>query len=1298
LLNKDIYNNTLTDTFIAKTTSVSQKLKPRVIVNWLESKNLQNLTVSVDSNNQHSSTDDGELGSYFQPKQMVNGYDRQSFTWAVAGAKDKNGIAIKSDGQWHCMPSDISDDYEYGWWSGSVSTTSVESTYGGYEFNNNPTVTLDFTSRPCNLIRVFTSEYNGQVHTYRLTIRSSDSGVPNPLYTEVVTMPSGSYYHDHYLPSSIGHSTINRVELEVISTRNPEDYARIHEVNVVYQTDISDDIIDISTDFTRDLHTTELPIGGSGAGSVRFNINNTNKNYNIFNSSSTYGQYMKKNVKVESTLGWQVVKSNSLFIEKEIRSEFGSSDLVLQLNNTDELPEVGGVGDRYVMIIDPDNYTREYVLVESVDDTYSVSVIERGFNNTIARTHPVGTKVVFETYEYPKAVTTYVDEWSSSSDSMTASASCMDWTKFATERIITNGFFLKDATVADAVKNLLMQANFPQADIHYLNTFKKSAREKSAVVHMNFSETVSDRSGTSLPVKNGLRARFLSMPTGKYGKVKDITLDALDRQLTELEKALGESAYVASDYTVNTVDINNNVNNALDLVDFSFTGSAGATVSEYYNMVFDGYYTPPDSGSQYLAVGIAHGGVRVYLEDTLIIDSWITHEVAAGSYTDITSDELDLVAGKPYRIRVECYHTYSTNNSDQFGVYLQYAVGSDPLAVVPIENVYTMAAVDRIGSKDTPFTVGSADRNNNRNNGVYLGEIEVNQIGGISSSDENRSVRFTSSTYMRLPYDISWDLNNSASENYTGNWSIELYIKRATAGFSGAGDYISSFDGASPTGGFEFYADSSEHGFKIKTSSGTESVSVSGTLSISDWSHVLVTYDGTYIKYYLNGSLQDTLSVVGTISSWSNLDLGFGGRNAYYLIGTGEVAPSTLRDFFCDQFVLYNKAMTAAEVSDRYTETQMQELTVYPFLYGNEASAKDIIEEISLADLGRFYIDENGVAQYEHFYAFFEPTIDQHANTQITISDESNIVSADYSVQLQTNKVVVKIAGLSSNLVGVQPLWRADEPTTLAVVNLEANVASNATSITVSSTEDPPFFKGGYLVIDNEIIKYTSKTANSFDNLERGLFGTEAVSHTANTSVREVRYWSLKYDKAPAFEVKDPFITGIQFEKPAQIDILKWNAGHYGAELVISANSNVDKGTFVFAEGTDPVTEKVSFTSVAGTPVLLTQQGSQITEQVADLSDNIRLYGLKEVVIENKFITDFNHGQKIADFIISKMSEPVPILNVQTLLTPTVMIGDKISISDLDAFDIIDGDYWVISKQSQYGNSPSQSLILRKVV
>ena len=67
-------------------------------------------------------------------------------------------------------------------------------------------------------------------------------------------------------------------------------------------------------------------------------------------------------------------------------------------------------------------------------------------------------------------------------------------------------------------------------------------------------------------------------------------------------------------------------------------------------------------------------------------------------------------------------------------------------------------------------------------------------------------------------------------------------------------------------------------------------------------------------------------------------------------------------------------------------------------------------------------------------------------------------------------------------------------------------------------------------------------------------------------------------------------------------------------------------------------------------------------------------------------------------FIIEKMSEPVPIVNVSIMAIPTIQLGDRIKIGTLDAFDIIDGDYWVISTDFAYGSTVTQSLVIRKVM
>ena len=106
----------------------------------------------------------------------------------------------------------------------------------------------------------------------------------------------------------------------------------------------------------------------------------------------------------------------------------------------------------------------------------------------------------------------------------------------------------------------------------------------------------------------------------------------------------------------------------------------------------------------------------------------------------------------------------------------------------------------------------------------------------------------------------------------------------------------------------------------------------------------------------------------------------------------------------------------------------------------------------------------------------------------------------------------------------------------------------------------------------------------------------------------------------------------------------------------------------------------------------------QVKEQKAALDVNIRRYGIKDLVIENPYITDAIHAQKIADFIISKMAEPVPILNVQTMALPKIQLGDRIRISSLSSFDIINADYWVVSHSLGFGETLTHTLTLRKVV
>jgi hypothetical protein len=457
-----------------------------------------------------------------------------------------------------------------------------------------------------------------------------------------------------------------------------------------------------------------------------------------------------------------------------------------------------------------------------------------------------------------------------------------------------------------------------------------------------------------------------------------------------------------------------------------------------------------------------------------------------------------------------------------------------------------------------------------------------------------------------------------------------------------------------------------------------------------------VTYDGSSLKYFVNGDLKDTEVIEGAPISWASKDITIGGRGASFTSGA-EVSPATVRSLYIDEFAMYRKCLTDEQVEDRYVESSIQPLTEFAFLYGNENSIREIANDISFADMGRFYINEYDKAKYEHFYRFFEPSIDQHASIQTSLSDSTNITKADYVVSLQCNKVVIPISSVQTISGSLQKLWSPPDNASLTITELTANVTSSDTSMYVLSTVTTQFPQTGYLKINNEIIKYLSKTATSFNNLERGQFQTVAANHTTGNRVRETRYYDVKFDKSPAYNVRSPYIDAILFEYPSLINIDRFLSYAYGAELVVSAASGNDIHSVAFLQGTNPITQYPYATSIVGTAVVMSEQNAQVKEQSASTSESIRKYGVKDLTLQSPLITDSVHAQKLADFIISKTQLPVPVINIDIAAMPKIQLGDRIRITTLSALDITNSDFWVISHNLTVGDNVTQSLVLRKV-
>lgn len=1324
MITVDQYNKELSSNFNSAIAAKAQKIKPKVIVTWLDSRHLDNLTVTT--NDPHANSTYPNTGFYFSSTEAANGNERQSFTWAVAGAKDVNGDIIKADGTWYTMPSLTSSDLansriggnlEFGWWSGSKSNSTASNTYTGYGFATDPYIDMAFTTRKVNKIRVITSEYYGKIANYELFIYDASN---NLISNQSGLIPLDSYYKDHLITTALSTQNIARIRCYIRSTRNPQDYARLQEIVPLYEEDMTDYVMSVSVNRTRDVHQTSLPIGGNETSSANINFDNTTKKFNVFDNNSEFGKYMKKDLKVEIYNGWRIKKPSDEYIDNTelitfITANANSSTTTLYVNDISIFP-TGGAGNNFVVVLDKDNQSQEYILCSGVTQPNILNVVTRGYAGSSATSHSSQSLVSFEIYEYVKNGTFYIDEWEAKSADMSVGASMQDWTKYLTENTVKYGYLEQNTYVGDAVEALLLRSNFPKADFKKLNTFSKGAILKGAIAGYSFNEESVDRSGNNIIPSSGLRARFWGMPSNKKNTiaVKDILADAIDKRLTKLDLALGQTAFISPTYVNLSKSISTNTVNTLQLVNYSFVGQDNNTYIDYYNGVFDGYYIPMTSGNQALVIYITSGGVRLYLDDVLILDKFIMHE----SNTRLQSSTINLTAGVPRKLRIEFYHSYNnTLGSSTFSISLyKYIVSTAAETIITAAECATIVPLDSIGVRNGSNTLTTADSYLMRNNGIYVNNPKLAQQSGLnlnSNISADKSVLLESNAYIRIPNHESYNFTNTNAPLYTGKWSVEFFGKFSNAAFGGDGEYISTWSNSSPANGFELYSNSSSNGFKLRTLSNaaiiTETVSSNVALQSNTFNHIVATCDGTTVYYYINGDLKSNVVLTGTPISFTG-DITIGGRGASYVANTGESAPSTIRSFTVDEFFIYNKFLTADDIHDRYAESQIKPLTRFAFLYGNDQSIRDLINDITFADLGRVYIDEFNNARYEHYYRFFEPSIDQHSNIQATINDSSHIIDASYSVQLQCNKVTIPLSSLQKATNMLQSLWTADEDTTVAALLLASNVTANANVVYFNEFQNGlnvniPFPEAGYIKINNEIIKYNEKVGGAFMSLERGQFQTTPAEHSIYhgngalnyVKVREVKYFDVQYQKAPAFDVRAPFITGINIDEPDLIEIHKYIPYAYGAELILAASNNVDHGRIVFISGIDRVTKYPTATSIAGIPVEIEEQKSDIKSQTASIADSIKKYGLKDITIESNFINDAVHAQRMADFIIEKTQVPVPILNINTILMPKVQLGDKIRISNLTSLGIVNTDYWVISYSRSIGDNFSQQMVLRQV-
>lgn len=450
----------------------------------------------------------------------------------------------------------------------------------------------------------------------------------------------------------------------------------------------------------------------------------------------------------------------------------------------------------------------------------------------------------------------------------------------------------------------------------------------------------------------------------------------------------------------------------------------------------------------------------------------------------------------------------------------------------------------------------------------------------------------------------------------------------------------------------------------------------------------------TSLKLYVDGQAQGTITP-------SNI----------YVPSPSEFVLSGQGATYFSNFAYFADLLSDERVLEHYETSFFSIIPTFSYLYAKDSTYWDAMLTIATADLGMFYIDEYGNFRYEYRNTLHQERGSRYQTSQYTFADNINIVSGSVVSEVQTNKVNVKINKTTFNASESGSLWSAEANESLAVTSITRNIDPSSTSIPLKNTSNPLMLPSGYVKINDEIIKYNSIVNNTLTNIERAQFGTKVGWHLSEDRAREARLYNVDYTDSPAVIVYYPFLTTESFEGTSSIDYYTVNP--FSAQVVVSANDpgptsyvedgveyyyfgNKEKINYVILEGTNPLTGDNNFFRISGVPTVTEQSKETVTAYSSEIQASVRKYRLKELDIDNEFISNKIYAQIVADHIIGYFSDPVRILNIETLGVPHLQLGDLVTISSFRDIGIENIDFWTIQSSINYDGGIQQSLVLRE--
>jgi hypothetical protein len=255
---------------------------------------------------------------------------------------------------------------------------------------------------------------------------------------------------------------------------------------------------------------------------------------------------------------------------------------------------------------------------------------------------------------------------------------------------------------------------------------------------------------------------------------------------------------------------------------------------------------------------------------------------------------------------------YGSGLTEPFpGVVDDVAVYNSALTAAKIRTHYNAGRCYKDGVlADSPVgywrlgeTSGSTATENIRGrHGSYIGTPTLNQTGALNG-DANPAVTFNGTTqYATVPYDAALNPAQFTIEGWakpTGGAGTFRTV--ATSWYEGAG-------GASPRG--YWLGVGTDNKWWLSIANGTTFTNIIGpTATLSSWTHVVGTYDGTTGRLYVNGILAASTAV----SYAANVSAPFG-IGAYWANGSWiGLLPGSL-----DEVAVYSTALSQTRIQAHY--------------------------------------------------------------------------------------------------------------------------------------------------------------------------------------------------------------------------------------------------------------------------------------------------------------------------------------------------------------------------------------------